>query len=333
MAEDDSHIGFLISRSSTLRVVGPHLIPLLKPAPYTKTIWKTPPPMSLFRIPADPTIYAVFPQELIDKVIESIDSSDLRAFRACSLIGKSWTYPSWTMLFRSVSIDSWAMFHRWCFNTTPGPGGPGSFVHSLTFDESLGKWITPDALLIGERHLKSLKNLVSFTAIGLQINYFFDDSLLSQRFGLFCRGVKEVRLVHLHGSPRIVATFIQQFSVIQRLSIEFYVETWSPAPEREEYTSIGFTGALQLVSDVSTDRHERQLFIFYLTLFPVEYKEISIVGSLGYSYQYQSLFRACWKSLERLRIVDTRSYPWIGHSWAWAQGGFPFNSPLQPPFY
>jgi hypothetical protein len=234
------------------------------------------------------------------------------------------------MLFRSVSVDSWAMFKRWCFNTTPGPGGPSSFVRSLTFDELRGKWIIPDALLSGERHLKSLKNLVSFTAIGLQINYFFDDSLLSQRFGLFCRGVRDVRLVHPHGSPRIVATFIQQFPLIQRLSIEFYAETWSPAPEREEYTSIGFAGALQLVSDASTDRRERQLFVVYLTIFPVQYKEISVVGSLGYSWPYQSLLRASSKTLERLRIVDIRPNPWMERSWGWAQGGFCF---FLLPFY
>ena len=279
--------------------------------------------MSLFKTPTDPTIYAVFPQELIDKVIESIDPTDLQTFRACSLIAKSWTHSSWVMLFRSVSVNSLEMFHRWCSSTTPGPGGPGSFVRSLTLDELHNKWITPDALLNGERHLKSLKNLVSFTAIGLQINHFFDDSLLSQQFGLFCRSVREVRLVRLHGSPRIVATLIQQFPIIQRLSIEFYTETMSPAPDREEYTSIGFTGALQLVSDASTDRRERQLFTFYITRFPVQYKEISVVGSLGYSWRYQYLLQECSKTLERLRIMDIRPDPWGGGSWGWAQGGFP----------
>ena len=186
--------------------------------------------MSLFKLPDDPTVYAVFPQELIDKVIESLDPTDLQTFRACSLIARSWTYSSWAMLFRSISITSWEMFERWCLNTTPGPNGPGSFVHSLTFDEMRGKWITPGILLMRERHLRSFKNLVSFTAIGLQINHFFDDPLLSQCFGLFCRGVREVRLLHPHGSPRIVASFIQQFPIIRRLSIEFYKETWSPPP-------------------------------------------------------------------------------------------------------
>jgi len=279
--------------------------------------------MSLFRSPADPTLYAVFPQELIDKVIESLDPTDLQTFRACSLVAKSWTHPSWALLFRSVSITSWDMFNRWCLNTTPGPDGPGLFIHSLTFDELHGKWITPDALLMRERHLRSFKNLVSFTAIGLQINYFFDDLLLSQCFGLFSRNVREVRLQHLHGSPRIVASLIQQFPVIRRLSIEFYAETWSPAPDREDYTSIGFTGALQLVSDASTDRRDRQLLIFYLIIFPILYKEISVVGSLAYSWQYQSLFRACSKTLKRLRILDVRPDPERERSWESALGTLP----------
>lgn len=288
--------------------------------------------MSLFRIPTDPVIYAVFPQELIDKVIESISPTDLQTFRACSLVSKSWTRPSWAMLFRSVSIDSWEMFSRWCFNTTPGPGGPGSSVYSLTLDESAGKWITPEALSKGQRHLKSLKNVVRFTAIGLEINSFFDDSSLSQNFGSFCRGVREVRLVRPQGSPRIVITFIQQFPIIQRLSIEFFAETWSPPPDREEYTSIGFTGALQLVLDASTDRRERQLFVFHLTRFPVRYEEISVVGSLRSSWQYQKLLWACSETLERLRIVDIRLDPLEELSWGWAQGGFPsvysFNRPF-----
>jgi len=276
--------------------------------------------MSLFRLPEDPTVYAVFPQELIDRVIDSLDPTDLQTFRACSLIAKSWTHPSWAMLFRSVSITSWDIFDRWCLKTTPGPDGPGSFVHSLTFDETQGKWITPDSLLRRDRHLRSFKDLVSFTAIGLQINYFFDDSLLAQCFGLFCHGVRTVRLVRPHGSPRIVASFIQQFPLIRRLSVEFYKETWSPAPDREEYTSTGFTGALQLVSDASTDRRDRQLFIPYLIIFPILYEEISVVCSLGYSWQYQSLFRACSNTLKRLRIVDVRPDPGRERSWDGAQG-------------
>jgi hypothetical protein len=279
--------------------------------------------MSLFRLPNDPAVYAVFPQELIDQVIESLDPTDLQTFRACSLVARSWTYSSWAMLFRSVSITSWGMFERWCLNTTPGPDGPGLFVHSLTFDEIGGKWITPDILLMKERHLGSFKNLVSFTAIGLQINHFFDDPLLSRCFGLFCRGVREVRLLHPHGSPRIVASFIQQFPIIRRLSIEFYTETWSPAPDREEYTSTGFTGALQLVSDVSTEHRDRQLFIPYLTIFPISYKEISVVGSLWYSWQYRSLFRACSETLKRLRILDVRLDHRGEHSGGWDQSEFP----------
>lgn len=274
--------------------------------------------MSLFRLSAD--LHATFPQELIDKVIESLDPTDLQTFRACSLVARSWTHTSWANLFRSLSITSWDMLYRWCLNTTAGPNGPGSYVHSLTFDETRGKWITPDFLWTQEQHIRSFKNVVSFTAIGLQINYFFDDSLLSQCFGLFSHGVKEVRLQHLRGSPRIVASFIQQFPKIQRLSVEFYSETWSPAPDREEYTSVGFTGALQLVSDPATDRPDRQLFVFYLIIFPVLYKEISVVGSLGHSWQYQSLFRACSKTLKRLRITDVRPDPVGEHNWVWAQG-------------
>ena len=276
--------------------------------------------MSLFRLPAN--IYAVFPQELVDKVIESLDPADLQTFRACSLVAKSWTHPSWEMLFRSVSITSWNTFRRWCHNTTAGPEGPGSYVHFLTFDETRDKWITPDILWAQERHLRSFENLVSFTAVGLHINYFFDDTLLSQCFGLIGRGVKEVRLHHLHGSPRIVASLIQQFPLIRQLSVEFYTETWSPAPEREEYTSRGFTGALQLVSDATTERRDRQLFIFYLIIFPVLYEEISVVGSLGYSWQYQSLFRACSKTLKRLRILDVRPNPERESNWEWAHGIF-----------
>jgi len=274
--------------------------------------------MSLFRLPTD--LYATFPQELIDKVIESLDPTDLQTFRACSLVSRSWIHSSWAKLFHSISITSLDMLRRWCLNTTAGPDGPGPYVHSLTFDETHGKWITPDFLWIQEQHLRSFKNLVSFTAIELQINYFFDDSLLSRCFGLFSQGVREVRLQHPRGSPRIVASFIQQFPEIQRLSVEYYSETWSPAPDREEYTSVGFTGALQLVSDPTTDRPDRQLFVFYLIIFPVLYQEISVVGSLGHSWQYQSLFRACSKTLKTLRLLDVRPDPAGDHNWAWAHG-------------
>jgi hypothetical protein len=66
--------------------------------------------MSLFR---PPTVYAVFPQELIAKVIVSLDPTDLQTFRACSLVAKSWIHPSWAMLFYSVTITSRDTFRRW----------------------------------------------------------------------------------------------------------------------------------------------------------------------------------------------------------------------------
>ena len=316
--QDDSRIGFLIIALPPFVLYVP-ASPSTEPTIHIQTFRR--PSMSLFRLPPD--LYAVFPQELIDKVIESLEPTDLQTFRACSLVTRSWTHPSWAMLFRSVSITSGDTLRRWCLNTTAGPDGPGSYVRSLILDETRGKWITPDVLRAQERHLGSFKNLVSFTAIGLQINYFFDDSSLSQCFGLFGRSVREVRLQHPHGSPRIVAAFIQQFPIIRRLSVEFYSETWSPAPEREGRTSTGFTGALQLVSDAATDRYDRQHFIFCLIIFPILYKEISVVGSLGYSWQYQSLFRACSKTLKRLRIMDVRPDPGRERGWEWAHGIFP----------
>ena len=57
------------------------------------------------------------------------------------------------------------------------------------------------------------------------------------------------------------------------------------------------------MSDASTDLRARQLFTLYLTHFPTQYKEISVVGLLGYLWQYQSSRRACSKTLARLRIV------------------------------
>jgi len=78
--------------------------------------------MSLFRLPTDPTIYAVFPQELIDKVIESLDPTELQTFRSCSLVAKSWTHSSSAMLFHSVS-------------------GPG-FIIIVLFGDHYVNWFT-----------------------------------------------------------------------------------------------------------------------------------------------------------------------------------------------
>jgi hypothetical protein len=73
--------------------------------------------MSLFGLLTDPTVHAVFPQELIDKVIVSPDPTNLQTFRACFLVAKSWIHPSWTMLFYSVTITSRDTFRRWCLKS------------------------------------------------------------------------------------------------------------------------------------------------------------------------------------------------------------------------
>lgn len=58
------------------------------------------------------------PQELIDKIINHLDTNDKQSLRNCSLVATSWTHTSRKRLFRSVEIPS-CKLQSWQNNISP----------------------------------------------------------------------------------------------------------------------------------------------------------------------------------------------------------------------
>ena len=79
----------------------------------------------------------VFPQELFDKLIDSVqvDSPRHPTLLNFSFVSKSWTHHSRKWVFHQVELTSKNEFELWCKNTVPGPNGSSALVHFLVFSQ------------------------------------------------------------------------------------------------------------------------------------------------------------------------------------------------------
>ena len=73
------------------------------------------------------------PQELIDEIIDNIPPNDRKSLRSCSLVAKSWVYPSRRRIFRSVDISGAACLGSWLDKIPPTNIEILQHVHSLTY--------------------------------------------------------------------------------------------------------------------------------------------------------------------------------------------------------
>lgn len=265
--------------------------------------------MSTSQPPDSPDERPVFPQELFDRLIDLVKIGYPRdpCLLNCSLVSKAWAHRSRKRIFRQVRLTSQTHFRLWCKNITPGPGGPSSLVRVLIFSQAgNNKWITPGNLLEGGEHLMSFTDLNGLVIFNLHSLDFKDPALLFRCFHVIGRGIRFVRLHHVEGTPRTIASFIQQFSKTQTLAIEYYTEAPDPDTSPEEPTKEAddqFQGILQLLSF----RFEELAVIDSIARLPLRYQEIHLWSSLFFVEPYNRLFSACAPTLERLRIVDTRS--------------------------
>jgi len=246
----------------------------------------------------------VFPQELFDKLIDSVEVDSPRYLRSFALVSKAWAHRSRKRIFSQVRFTSKATFELWCKNTAPGPNGPSALVRVLVFSQiRRNLWIHPSILLEGEQHLMSFTNLKGWVAFGLDTLCFEDRALLSRCFRPIGRDLRFVRLHHVRGSPRTLTSLIQQFPTIQTLAIEYYTEAGRTSQEEPiDETGGRFQGTLQLLSI----EFDGLAAIDAIARLPLKYTELNLTSSLYHVEPYNRLLLACAPTLERLRIIDTR---------------------------
>lgn len=262
--------------------------------------------MSTSESPDNPDDRPVFPQELLDRLIDLVEIGSLRDpdLLNFSLVSKAWAHHSRKRIFSRVNLKSQTHFRLWCKNTAPGPGGPSSLVRVLIFSQVDGdKWITPGNLLEGEEHLMSFTDLKGLIVFNLHTLDFRDRALLSQCFRVIGRDLRFVRLHHVKGTPQTLTSLIQEFPKVQTLAIEYYeaAETLSEDTTTDEANG-QFQGCLRLLSI----DFQGLAVIDSIARLPLRYKEVHLTSSLFFIEPYNRLFSACASTLERLRIIDTR---------------------------
>ena len=59
------------------------------------------------------------PQELLNEIISYIPQNDIHSLRSCSLVARSWVYPSRRYLFHTVHVERTNTFRSWVNNISP----------------------------------------------------------------------------------------------------------------------------------------------------------------------------------------------------------------------
>ena len=181
------------------------------------------------------------PQELIDDIIDYIDSGNKHPLIACSLVCKQWSTRSRKRLFKQVELSSQADLERWCAHISPGPSGPSSLVEDLSlrnirFSMALlsgAPWTTPSNLSWlqlsvfskAAPHLQSFSRLRAPKIVGWNA-LVVPVSLLLHCFGPPLENVTRLTLQRISICPSALVTFISYFPQLHDLSISTIERPW-----------------------------------------------------------------------------------------------------------
>ena len=158
-----------------------------------------------------------FPQELVDEVIDNLDSS--RDLRACSLVSSKWLERSRRKLFANVCLNTWN-FDRWQRNIPPGPNGISTYVRSLALRQAKSIIsLEPETLMGIMDHLTSFRRLKSLSLQDVGFDDFFDGPSLTECFGHFGRSVRSLYLHCIKTNIGTLLFFVNLFPNLDHLTI------------------------------------------------------------------------------------------------------------------
>jgi hypothetical protein len=149
-----------------------------------------------------------FPQELIDKVIDTLPHSSLHS---CSLVGRRWRRRSQEQIFASIEFSSERDVVLWCAKIPQGPGGIPSYVRTVQFQD-IPTWHEP--ALFG-RVLKTFTSMTSLLTMEATIPQL-DELLGSVPSGEFGKKTKSLVLMSPQCTVATIVALVLSFPNLER---------------------------------------------------------------------------------------------------------------------
>jgi len=166
------------------------------------------------------------PQELIDDIIDHVDSWSERPLQSCSLVCSQWSTRSRKRLFEQVELSSQTDLEHWCASIRPGPSGPSSFVEDLSLVDShlsmsmpIGtSWFQLSILSNAAPHLQSFSGLRALRIMGWD-TAAAPVSLMLHYFGPHSENVTRLTLQRMFIRTSALVAFVSRFPHLQYLFI------------------------------------------------------------------------------------------------------------------
>ena len=177
------------------------------------------------------------PQELIDKITCNL-ASDIPSLHSCSLVAKSWIYPSRRWLFKDVLISGNIRQRRWLDRISPTNidllRNIRSFTHKPTIDVTAEDWsvIPPYRIDYFRLYLPSLCQL---ERLGFFFTFVGPD--IPQNIGLFStfqHTLSSLCLSDCHATSSALVTLVDYFPLLANLELRSLkcVAGGGPVPRR-----------------------------------------------------------------------------------------------------
>jgi len=164
-----------------------------------------------------PTMECVFPQEIIDDIIDHFQN-DPKDLQTCSLVASSWVPRSRRSLFRDVSFPGKNKFEQWCKAIPPGSDKIASYTRVLRLSDPWGKLMDPTLLQNRVAHFTSFRSLQSLVFFLVDLSGF-DRISITSCFRHF-ETVQSLLLCNVASPITNILLLTYLFPNLQRLDIE-----------------------------------------------------------------------------------------------------------------
>lgn len=239
-----------------------------------------------------------FPQELVDEVIDNLDSS--RDLRACSLVSSTWLERSRRKLFAKVFLNTWN-FDKWRRNIPPGPNGISAYVHSLTLRQARSiVSLEPETLMTIMDHLTSFRRLKTLVLQDVNFDDLFDGPSLTECFGHFGASVDSLSLHGIRTDTSTLLFFVNLFPGLNCLTISSPILSDEVAELPE--------GVLRGTLRLSYLGAQSDTLLNGILLIPLQLEDISITRSQVADPEILNRFiETCAPTLKKLELIHVTS--------------------------
>ena len=162
------------------------------------------------------------PQELIDKIISSIDRTrpnGYSALVACSRVSRSWRQQAQKELFPSVRFISIDQLRRWDRNILP-ESKVSSYVCRLHWAVWSAKMEQPDPFLENSfpGRFTSFSNIEALCVSNLSLRWF-DTTAIERTFSHLSHSLRSLEITHLTTNPERWCFLVSLLPSLQRINI------------------------------------------------------------------------------------------------------------------